>query len=112
MVILVTILKKLSHRVVPRCHKLLKTSNNMYLIFDRISGSTLQHFMVTQLTTNNWRSRLRECFKLAEELSEIVAYLADRRICHSYITPHNILVEEHALSKLTSFGFASELQNS
>jgi serine/threonine protein kinase len=39
------ILKILSNPAIVECHKMLKTSNNIYLVYDYCDGSTLSEFM-------------------------------------------------------------------
>lgn len=38
----VGVLKKFSHENIYRCHKMLKTKHNLYLIYDNVEGETLE----------------------------------------------------------------------
>nr|BAJ99904.1 predicted protein [Hordeum vulgare subsp. vulgare] len=46
----VSILKKVTHENVYRCYKMLKTKNNLYLIYDNIEGETLERMIKEKLS--------------------------------------------------------------
>lgn len=46
---LVSILKKITHEYIYRCYKMLKTKNNLYLIYDNIEGETLERVLKQKL---------------------------------------------------------------
>jgi serine/threonine protein kinase len=106
----VTLLKKLNHPFIPKCHKLLKTTNNMYLIFDRLAGTTLARFISNDLPAITWENQLKSCLRIAEELCSVLGYLADRKISHSFINFDHVLIDKEGLSKVIHFSCAEELK--
>lgn len=62
---LVTLLKKLTHPLIPKCHKLLKTTNNMYLIYDRLGDRSLEVFWKEEVKAMPAEGRMKALLKMA-----------------------------------------------
>ncbi len=98
-----TLLKKLEHPAVVKCHKLLKTSTNLYLVFDQLKGNTLQDSLRTSALA------LAAALKVYQDILAAVAYLQSQNISHAQLEPASIVLLEKGGIKITSFGFAEEV---
>lgn len=107
--ILVSLLKKLNHSLVPKCHKLFKTSNNMYLIYDKMPGITLAQFVQQGIKGMEWQQYRSTCLKISQQLLQLIVYLVDRKICHSFINLNSVLIHNHSVAKVVNYSHAHQL---
>jgi serine/threonine protein kinase len=88
---------------VVKCHKLLKTSTNLYLVFDQLKGNTLEDNL------RNSSLSLPAALNIYQEVLTAIAYLQSQNISHGQLEPNCIVLLEKGGIKITSFGFAEEV---
>lgn len=86
-----------------KCHKLLKTSTNLYLVFDQLKGNTLEDSL------RNSSLSFAAALKIYQEVLAAVAYLQSQNVSHGQLEPNCIVLLEKGGIKITSFGFAEEV---
>jgi serine/threonine protein kinase len=91
---------------VVKCHKLLKTSTNLYLVFDQLKGNTLEDNL------RNSSLSLPAALNIYQEVLTAIAYLQSQNISHGQLEPNCIVLLEKGGIKITSFDFTPpEVQN-
>ena len=101
-------LSALDHPNILKLHKVLKTSNNIYIVTEYCGGGNLAQFRdqsgrAPEQILRNWTRQLVEAFQV----------LQSNRVMHRDVKPANLLLNEDASCvKLADFGFAKLLVDS
>jgi serine/threonine protein kinase len=85
--------------------EMLKTTNNMYLIYEFCNGGTLEN----QITKNKFLSE-DISMKYLQEILSAFKILAKHNILHRDLKPSNILFDNGVL-KVADFGFCKSLHS-
>ena len=85
--------------------KLLKTKNNVYLVYEFCEGGTLQNYEEKNKIINE-----KEVFELFTQLLEGVSIIHSNKIVHGDLKPSNLLFKGREL-KIIDFGFCKFTSN-
>lgn len=99
----IKVLSKIEHPNIVRFVQMLKTSNNMYLIYEYCEHGTLEEL----INKKKYLSE-SETISIAKQMLDAFRVLSDNNILHRDIKPSNILFNNGVI-KLADFGFCKLL---
>lgn len=85
-----------------------KDGNLYYIVMELIQGKTLKEIIVEEAGPLSWKWSVNIAIQIASALE--VAH--KNKIVHRDIKPHNIIITEDGIAKVTDFGIAKAVSNS
>lgn len=98
-------LSKIDNPNIIKFIEMLKTSNNMYLIYEFANGGTLENLINKKKYLSD-----QEATKVLQQMANGFKTLSKSNILHRDLKPSNILFNDGVL-KIADFGFCKALQN-
>ncbi len=90
----IQMLRKLSHKGLPRLHDVFKREGELYIVMELVEGITLYEYV-----KRKGRLSIYEALELGKQLCEILKYLHSRSVPVIYgdLKPQNIIIKEGTL---------------
>ena len=85
--------------------EMLKTTNNMYLVYEFCESGTLEQQLIKRTCLSE-----SEALKILKQLLNAFKALYKENILHRYLKPSNILINKDCI-KITDFGFCKRVTN-
>ena len=98
------IVGQLRHPNIIRIHELLEQAGEIYLVFEYVSGKTLQDFLKEKK-----RFQLDECKNIFNGVCDAVHYAHKSGVIHRDLKPANIMLNNANKALVMDFGLASQL---
>jgi eukaryotic-like serine/threonine-protein kinase len=76
-----------------------------FIVFEHVDGETLK-----QLVDREGRQPVDEALALVHQVARGLAFAHEHGIVHRDVKPHNILIDEDGVAKVTDFGIARSLE--
>ncbi len=99
---------KLSHQNIVSVYDVGVDGNLYYIVMELIQGKTLKELIIEERGPLPWKWAVNVAIQIAAALE--VAHR--NNIVHRDIKPHNIIITEEGVSKVTDFGIAKAVSNS
>lgn len=96
-----TIGQKLNHPAIPKASALVKSSEGIFIALEYIEGESLRTYV-----SNNAPLSLNEALSIADQLSEVIAYLHSNGVYHRDLKPENIIIGSDSKIHIIDFGTA------